>query len=391
MAKNLIACCDGTGNEVEGNLSNVLKLFRILRKDATQRVYYNPGIGTIANDDAWARLKQNTKAVFGLATGYGLDADILGAYRFLCENYEKGDSIYLFGFSRGAYTVRALAGFIHMVGLLPPDQLNLATYALTAYKRASETDNLMLAFNFGRITGGRSVTLRFVGVWDTVASVIVPRRDRLVPMLLALPYTRKNPSVAVFRHAMAIDERRRMFRLNRWQAKQPFVANRFDTSAPQQDQDVKQVWFAGVHSDVGGGYPETESGLSKYPLAWMLSEAKAHGVRVNNATADLLVLGQSSSGNAGNYVPPNFAADQHDSMNWGWRILEWLPKSAKLMEWPRPHFLGCYFPDSEPRLIDDGDADNVPVIHQSVADRSQALGEKYKPVNMTARYTVEPY
>ena len=132
MSRNIVICCDGTGNEIEGNLSNVLKLFRITQKSADQRVYYNPGVGTIGSRDSWSRLKQNTKAVFGLATGYGLDNDILGAYRFLCNHYEKDDDIFLFGFSRGAYTIRALAGFIHMVGLLPVDQLNIANYALSS-------------------------------------------------------------------------------------------------------------------------------------------------------------------------------------------------------------------------------------------------------------------
>lgn len=190
MSKNIVVCCDGTGNEVEGNLSNVLKLFRIAQKNEHQRVYYNPGIGTIGSRDAWMRLKQNTKAVFGLVTGYGLDGDILGAYRFIAQQYEKDDSIFLFGFSRGAYTVRALAGFIHMVGLLPPDQLNIADYALTAYKRASEENDLSIAWNFNQIAGGRRATIKFIGAWDTVASVLVPRRDRIIPTLLMLPYTR---------------------------------------------------------------------------------------------------------------------------------------------------------------------------------------------------------
>jgi uncharacterized protein (DUF2235 family) len=119
MSKKLVICCDGTGNQVEGNLSNVLKLFRILHKNECQRVYYNPGIGTIGTDDPWTRLTQNTKGVFELATGYGLDAEILGAYRFLAEHYQKDDRVFLFGFSRGAYTIRALAGFIHIIGLLP--------------------------------------------------------------------------------------------------------------------------------------------------------------------------------------------------------------------------------------------------------------------------------
>src|ERR1700752_3044149 len=113
MAKNLIVCCDGTGNQVEGNLSNVLKLFRILHKNQGQRVYYNPGIGTIGTNDSWTKLTQNTKEVFELATGYGFDDEHLGAFKFLADNYQEEDQIFLFGFSRGAYTVRALAGFIH--------------------------------------------------------------------------------------------------------------------------------------------------------------------------------------------------------------------------------------------------------------------------------------
>ena len=112
-----------------------LKLFRICTKASQQEVYYNPGIGTIASDDAWSRFKKKAWALFCLATGYGLDGEIKGAYRFLCARWEPGDRIF-FGFSRGAYTVRALAGFLHMVGLLPSNQSNLINYALTAYKRA---------------------------------------------------------------------------------------------------------------------------------------------------------------------------------------------------------------------------------------------------------------
>ena len=142
--RNLVVCCDGTGNQVSGNLSNVLKLFRLATRNEKQRVFYDPGVGTIGNENAWRRFGQDAKAVFDLATGAGLDDNILTAYRFLVETYQAGDRIFLFGFSRGAYTVRALAGFIHMVGLLRPDQLNICDYALTAYKRASETSDLRL-------------------------------------------------------------------------------------------------------------------------------------------------------------------------------------------------------------------------------------------------------
>jgi uncharacterized protein (DUF2235 family) len=110
-------------------VSNVLKLYRIVQKTDLQRVYYNPGVGTIGQQNAWQRFKQQARGVFGLATGYGPNDDALSAYRFLCETYEKGDKVWLFGFSRGAYTVRTLAAFVHVIGVLRPDQLNLATYA----------------------------------------------------------------------------------------------------------------------------------------------------------------------------------------------------------------------------------------------------------------------
>jgi uncharacterized protein (DUF2235 family) len=321
MAKNIVIFCDGTGNQVGGNLSNVLKLFRIVQKGPEQRVYYNPGVGTIGGDDPWTRWKQNYYAVLGLATGYGLDGEILGAYSFLVQQYEQGDSIFLFGFSRGAYTVRALAAFIHMVGLLPPDQLNIADYALTAYKRAGERHDFEPAWEFGRITGARPITIKFVGVWDTVASIIVPRRDRLIPTLQTLPYTRTNPNVEVFRQAIAIDERRRMFRLNRWTEPQPFVANPFDHNAPHVDQDIKQVWFAGVHADVGGGYPENESGLSKFPLNWMIEQAAAHGLKINVPMKNHLVLGEPLAGSKYVYVPPSATAELHNSLTWAWWLM----------------------------------------------------------------------
>ncbi len=396
MGKNIVICCDGTGNQVEGNLSNVLKLFRILQKSADQRVYYNPGVGTLATDDPWSRLKENFWAV-GLATGYGLDDEILDAYRFLVETYQDGDNIYLFGFSRGAYTVRALAGLINMVGLLPPDQVNIAGYALTAYKRASERNDLNIAWQFGDMTGGRQVTIRFIGVWDTVASLIVPRWDRLVPTLQTLPFTRQNKSVQAVRQAISIDERRRLFRLNRWNEPQPFVADRFDGAAPHIDQDIKQVWFAGVHSDVGGGYPEDEAGLSKFPLCWMIDEAAAQGLKINMSMKNHLVPGMPRPGATNQYVAPNATAELHRSLTWAWRLIEWIPKRARYEEWPqRLKFAGWYIPCGEPRLIEHPPTSPAtpspvtPRIHQSVLERMKLVPD-YKPVNFPRHYDLEAW
>ena len=123
--KNLVICCDGTGNEISENISNVLKLYRCLRKtDKTaprQMVFYDPGVGTVTEPSTWNRWKADIHLVLGLATGYGLDDNVLAAYCFLVQHYAPGDRIYLFGFSRGAYTVRALAGLIHKIGLIAPE------------------------------------------------------------------------------------------------------------------------------------------------------------------------------------------------------------------------------------------------------------------------------
>ncbi len=224
---------------------------------------------------------------------------------------KRGDDIYLFGFSRGAYTVRVLAAFIHKIGLLSPQQQNLADAALAAYKQSQEIDvesNVRVsvggnfeinpeskddrAAQFTRIVSVKWPTIKFLGVWDTVASVIVPRPDRFYTFSLQeLPHTRRNPSVQVFRHAIALDERRRMFRLHIWDEGQSFMHNRFSKTNNSEPQDQKQVWFASVHADIGGGYPEAESELSKYPLLWMIGEAAKHGLRFNTQAINQLAWG----------------------------------------------------------------------------------------------------
>jgi uncharacterized protein (DUF2235 family) len=411
--KNIVICCDGTGNEISENISNVLKLYRCVRKtDKTQPrqfVFYDPGVGTLARPDPWRKLLQDFNAILGLATGYGLDDKVLASYLFLVHNYQDGDQIYLFGFSRGAYTVRVLAGLIHKIGLISPEQANLAGSGLTAYKQFSSngqhgsgrelsqltdagdsegplaTSKEDQAAQFARILSTRWPTIRFVGVWDTVANVIVPRPDRFYwPSLEELAYTLQNPSVKTFRQAISIDERRCMFRLKKWDQPQVFKHNRFN-DANAELQDIWQVWFAGVHSDIGGGYPEKDSGLSKYPLLWMIEEAVKCGLTVNPRTVNQLAWGVQRKNSPYQYVAPDFRAEAHDSMNAAWRILEYLPKSAKYREWPQRevHF-GFYIPDAEPRVIPE-DA----FIHESVL-KKMAAGQGYKPINLPRKYQVVP-
>ena len=325
------------------------------------------------------------------------------------HNYQAGDQIYLFGFSRGAYTVRVLAGLIHKIGLITPEQVNLAGSGLIAYKQFSSDEAPKLraslksladvataedaapqsafdnAAQFARITSTRWPTIRFVGVWDTVASVIVPRADRFYwPSLEELAFTIVNPSVQTFRQAISIDERRCMFRLKKWDDPQTFKHNRFN-DAHAEPQDILQVWFAGVHADIGGGYPEKESGLSKYPLLWMIDEATKCGLQVNQATVNQLAWGIQRKGSPYSYVAPDVRGDLHISLSGAWWILEYLPKSAKYREWPeRQVYFGWYIPDGEPRLIPDG-----AMIHESALLRMDAL-PSYRPVNLPKQYEKFP-
>lgn len=412
--RNIVICCDGTGNEINENISNVLKLYRCLRKtektQPRQFVYYDPGVGTLARPDAWHRLKQDFNAFLGLTTGYGLDDNVLAAYEFLVHHYQDGDAIYLFGFSRGAYTVRVLAGLIHKVGLIAPEQVNLAGSGLTAYKQFSddgkEATNASLqaaaqasdelgpmpkdrydnAAQFARILSVRWPTIRFVGVWDTVASVFVPRPDRLYwPSLEELAFTLHNPSIRTFRQAISIDERRCMFRLKKYDEPQLFMSNRFIPEDKAEPQDILQVWFAGAHGDIGGGYPEAQSALSKYPLLWMIDEATKFGLTVNMQMVKQLAWGVQRRGSPFSYVTPDVAGEMHDPMTWGWRLLEYLPKKATYKEWPeRKSRLGFYIPDCEPRLIPD-DA----VIHESVVQRMDAVKD-YRPINLPTQFKTYP-
>lgn len=147
MPKSIVILLDGTSNEIESDRTNILRLYGILTKDAQQLVYYDPGVGTFGAEGAWSRAWRKVHEIWGLATGWGLDHNVKEAYRFLVENYDdrKGpggsgerDRIYIFGFSRGAYSARVLAGFIHAAGLIERRNLNLLDYVYRAYKRIGE-------------------------------------------------------------------------------------------------------------------------------------------------------------------------------------------------------------------------------------------------------------
>jgi uncharacterized protein (DUF2235 family) len=402
VKKRIAVCCDGTGNEIDENnenISNVLKFFRCLRKTSStpgQIVFYDPGVGTLARPNPWRKMWQDAFAIFGLLTAYGLDDNVLSAYEFLLENYGDGDEIFLFGFSRGAHTVRILAALIHEIGLLEKSQRNLTGIGLNAYKQFSASQQDIDQFksggpavtndqaaHFGRVVSSRWPIIRMVGVWDTVASVIIPRRDRLYfPSLEGnLAYTRQNPSVKTFRQAISIDECRRMYRLNTWSEPQTFLRNRFSSITNDEPQDIMQVWFTGVHADVGGGYRERESALSKFPLLWMIDEALKCGLAFDRRYVNMLAWGIPRKGGAYSYSVPDVRGELHNSMSVAWRALEYFPKRRKYKEWPkRQSRLGFYIPNGEPRLIPEDS-----LLHESVVERMQAI-PTYRPTNLPSRY-----
>ncbi len=264
MAKNIVVLSDGTGKDGgKGHDTNVYKLFRMLEdRTAGQVVFYDRGLGT-----DWRRLTGN-------AFGVGISQNVHECYRFIFDHFTAGDRIYLFGFSRGAYTVRSLSGFVHLVGILPQSRPELIDEAWKIYKRSTKTkakerlrDDQAKAF-VGR-HGNMWTKIAFLGVWDTVGALGFPYR-RVAAALDRIPWfkhgfhsTRMSDSVERGCHALAIDDERLSFHPTFWD---------------EPDPRVEQVWFAGMHSDVGGGY--AESGLSDIALQWMVRRAVPQGLRL---------------------------------------------------------------------------------------------------------------
>jgi uncharacterized protein (DUF2235 family) len=311
MGRNVVVCCDGTANEFATDHTNVLKLFRVLDNDPDRQVaFYHPGLGTMEAAAALTSTARQTTKLLGLAIGYGLEADVRDAYAFLMQQFRAGDTLYMFGFSRGAYTVRAVASLLHMYGLLPTGNEPLIPYAIrmpNAVRGHEDGRAFVLAEDFRSTFRGYPCTPHFIGVWDTVNSVGWFENP------LKLPYSANNPGIAIGRHAVAIDERRAFFRTNLWRPAPP--------PAIGGPKDLKQVWFPGVHSDVGGGYPEAESGLSKFAFEWITREAALAGLLVDQARIDE-VMGRTST----KYAKADPDAKMHESLTVWWRPVEIVPK-----------------------------------------------------------------
>ncbi len=274
MSKNIVILIDGTGNEVAANETNVFRLAGMLPKNSPAQIFhYDPGVGTQGLPVTDVLSLRVLAQVAGLAVGFGLYTRVANAYRYLMRVWQPGDKIFLFGFSRGAYAVRVLAGLIDKIGILEDGQESLITYALKLY---ADPKNVAVSSRFKNVLGRNVDEIAFLGLWDTVKSVYEIELSPPRLSAVALPRTRDNGAVRMVRHALAIDERRRFYRTNKW-----IPASKIGST------DVKQVWFAGVHSDIGGGYPE--AGLSKIPLAWMIREASSAGLALDQPRVDDLI------------------------------------------------------------------------------------------------------
>jgi uncharacterized protein (DUF2235 family) len=370
MAKNIVVCCDGTGNEYGDRNSNVLKLYSILPKsDGRQITFYDPGVGTFNLPPAISKPARLASRTLGLAFGRGITANIADAYRYLMRTYEPGDKVFFFGFSRGAYTARAAAAMLYKCGLLDPRNDNLLPYALNVFKH----ERRPRIYGGFRRTFSRPCPVHFLGLWDTVKSV------GWIYDPLTLPFTRRNPGVRVVRHAVSIDERRCFYRQNLW-------------GLPDAGQDVKQVWFAGTHSDVGGSFPESECGLSQIALQWMIGEAERFELRVDRRRYEtVLPLTAAADSRPDDedpeseyHCPPDFRGPIHDSLRGFWWIPEFIPK---IYQNPRDEYRKkLIIPSGRRRWIPDGS-----IIHESVLLRMRDPAMGYRPTNLPKRYSVEPF
>jgi len=317
MSKNIVVCCDGTGNDFDDPTtdSNVIKLHEMLVIGDAQAAYYHPGVGTMGSPKARGWLDSQWSRVKGLAFGAGLLDNVADAYRYLMNTYVEGDRIYIFGFSRGAYTARAIAAVLHVFGLLRPGNEGLIPYILRLYAKHAKAakasgDIVPVEENF-KYTFANAVAIHFCGVWDTVSSY------GWINAPIVLPFAGQNPSIRTGRHAVSIDERRCCYQDNLWGESLP-------------GQDIRQVWFSGVHSDVGGSYPEDTAGLSKIALEWMLLEAGTAGLLVDPARARM-VLGYSKplpEKFLPAYVPPGNSLPPHNSLHGVWWALECFPRKT---------------------------------------------------------------
>jgi uncharacterized protein (DUF2235 family) len=353
VGRKIILCFDGTNNAYAATNTNVVKLYAMIdRSKDDQCAYYQPGIGTSPPPSMWGKVKKWIVTRLDLAIAWLLEQHVSDGYRFLMRYYRDGDQIFIFGFSRGAYTARALAGMIQKIGLLSQGNEELVPFAWAQYKKEKD----WVESGGFRKTFCREVTIDFIGLWDTVSSVGWLWHPQY------LEFTANNPSVKVIRHALALDERRSYFVQNLW------------GHDPTIQTDIEQVWFAGVHCDVGGGYVEIESGLAKIALNWMVEQARQYGLRFQLSAEALILPAVSTKSSAA----PDPTAPQHESLRGIWWLAEFIPKRIKdpALGYKPRWIIHC----GRHRYVAAGSK-----IHASVLTRRNQL-PSYSPPNLPAQF-----
>ncbi|RFF26726.1 MULTISPECIES: DUF2235 domain-containing protein [unclassified Wenzhouxiangella] len=277
--KRIVICCDGTWSSAdrkrngESAPTNVVRLAEVVAGTDSlgveQRVYYGPGVGS---DGSWLY------RWFAGATGWGLSDNLKDAYRFAVKHYQPGDELFLFGYSRGAFTVRSLAGMIHNAGILRHEFADRVDAAFDLYKSRSplKHPDAAKAVRFReRFTWGHRTPIQFIGVWDTVGALGNPLLLHKSPLSRRVQFhdTRLGPNVRCAYHALAIDEKRRHFQATRWR-RHPDAG----------EQIMEQRWFVGVHGDVGGGSPN--DGLSDITFDWMMRQARQCGLAFDTVSTE---------------------------------------------------------------------------------------------------------
>lgn len=266
--RRIVICCDGTWNEPDQadrdkrKPTNITKIARAVlpvmssdsegeTKSVSQIVFYDQGVGTGSFYDK----------ITGGIVGDGLEENILDAYRFLAHNYHTGDEVYVFGFSRGAYTARSLTGLIQKCGLLPNRKVFFIPEAFEHYKDRDED-----GMDFREKHECTHVDIEFLGVFDTVGARGIPLdiADNINDEYFGFHDVKLSPNVKNAYHALAIDEQRKPFAPTLW------------GSELESDQKMEPRWFAGVHTNIGGGY--TNDGLANCALNWMVDKAKECGL-----------------------------------------------------------------------------------------------------------------
>lgn len=289
MAKRILFCSDGTWDN-SGKNTNVYKIYKAMQVAAGQIPFYDDGVG--ADGTPIDRL-------LGGAFGIGLFQKVKDGYSKIAQVYEQGDQVFVLGFSRGAYTARSIAGMIANCGL-PTSNFSdqVVETAFQAYRDKDNRAKLLAGLNQSCAMYNAQLTM--VGVWDTVGSLGIPSLLGAVdPILYGFLDTNLHPNIQNAYHALAIDERRIEFPATLW------------TSQPNPGQTLEQVWFTGVHCDIGGSYPDDPNGtaLADITLAWMMNKAADLGV-----TFDAVVQAKYALP-----ADPTYALDQkHESWNAVW-------------------------------------------------------------------------